>query len=210
MDVVNRIIKLVLAMLIAPHLLLACGPDTDEIRKIVKAEIAKIEVPPGEQGPQGPPGVQGPQGPPGVQGAQGEQGPAGLQGRTGPAGPQGPAGPVPTILSIPSQVIERYGDAVVQVRTAGVFGSGFIYETRGTTALVITAHHLIEDGGYIDVYVEGSGVHRASMLGYDETLDVAALSICCGEFTSFDEFTSLYFVGIGSQPCADPLSRLPS
>lgn len=156
LDVVSRIIKLVLAMLIAPHLLLACGPDTDEIRKIVKAEIAKIEVPPGEQGPQG---------------------------------VAGPPGPAPTILSIPSQVIERYGAAVVQVQTPGILASGFIYETRGTTSIVITTDLVGQEGRYIDVYVEGSGTYRASLLGFDETLNVAVLSICCGEFTSFDRIS---------------------
>ena len=52
--------------------------------------------------------------------------------------------------------------------------------------MVLTAYHNVEERDTIDVYVEGSGTHRASLLGFDDNTDVAVLSICCGEFTSLD------------------------
>ena len=47
----------------------------------------------------------------------------------------------------------------------------------------MTAHHVLDDSdGPIDVYVEGSGTHRAALEGFDESIDFAVLSICCAEF----------------------------
>ena len=111
------LVSLVLLMLAAA----GCAPSDAEIQEMVRAEVAKevakIEVLPGEQGPQGkqgpqgepgPQGEQGSVGPQGEQGKQGEigprgdrgqpgqvgvQGPAGSRGDTGPQGPSGPAGP---------------------------------------------------------------------------------------------------------------------
>ncbi len=84
--------------------LVACGPTDEEVREMVRVEVAKIsapagpEGPPGEtgdQGPQGVPGLEGGQGPQGTQGpvgSEGSQGERGVQGERGQAGPPGPPG----------------------------------------------------------------------------------------------------------------------
>ena len=69
---------------------IACGPSDAEIREMVRAEVSKIEVPQGEQGP---PGAQGPAGQHGPRGEQGESGAAGVRGPQGDAGPAGEDGP---------------------------------------------------------------------------------------------------------------------
>jgi len=77
------------------------GPTQEEIRALVKAEVAEALVltkqgPVGPQGGRGPQGERGPAGPTGEQGSlgpQGGRGPQGPIGPTGPAGEQGPEGP---------------------------------------------------------------------------------------------------------------------
>ena len=71
------------------------SPSDEEIRQVVQAEIAKLELPEGERGPQGETGAQGERGPQAEAGAQGErgtQGEAGHQGERGERGPQAEAG----------------------------------------------------------------------------------------------------------------------
>ena len=120
-----------------------CAPNDAEIQEMVRAEVAKevakIEVPSGdqgrqgEQGPQGEPGPQGEQGPAGPQGEQGKQGeigprgdrgqpgqvgvqgPAGPRGDTGPQGPSGPAGAsggaasIPKVLEVEELIVRMDG-----------------------------------------------------------------------------------------------------
>ncbi len=91
MPTVHR--NLIFLVLLIAVVLMSCGPTDTEVRDMVRAEVAKISVPAGEQGetgPQGPQGSPGPQGPLGETGPQGEAGP---QGESGPQGPQGPSGP---------------------------------------------------------------------------------------------------------------------
>ena len=58
-------------------------------------------------------------------------------------------------------------------------GSGFIFETDGNTAFVVTNHHVVEDEDAIDVRVENTRTYKATLLGYDSDKDVAVMSICC-------------------------------
>ena len=58
-------------------------------------------------------------------------------------------------------------------------GSGFIFDTEGTTAFVVTNHHVVEDEDAIDVRVENTRTYKATLLGYDSDKDVAVMSICC-------------------------------
>ena len=44
-------------------------------------------------------------------------------------------------------------DAIVRVRAGSAGGSGFIFDTEGDTAFVVTNHHVIEDSGTYDVVV---------------------------------------------------------
>ena len=58
-------------------------------------------------------------------------------------------------------------------------GSGFIFDTEGSTAFVVTNHHVVEDEDAIDVRVTNSRTYKATLLGYDSDKDVAVMSICC-------------------------------
>lgn len=150
-----------------------------------------IMGPQGNSGPTGPRGMQGQpgtQGPPGPAGPQGEQGPQGVQGETGPPGPQGPKGdPAPTPTPTPrppstaAELVERVEDSVVRIMVGGGTGSGFIFDTDGTTAFVVTAHHVVEDESSIDVHTNDFGRYKATVLGSDSDMDVAVISICCSE-----------------------------
>ena len=166
-----------------------------------------LQGPAGERGQQGVPGPRGGQGLQGEQGPRGELGPQGLR---GPAGPMGPAASVPTPVPIPTpiststpvptatptptpgptatpttlsrsaQVVEQVKDSVVHVTAGSSAGSGFIFDVEGTTAFVITNHHVIEpDTRGIDVRLRGSNTYKATLLGFDEDIDVAVVSFCC-------------------------------
>ena len=163
----------------------SCGSQGLTEAEVV--ELIQQHSTPGPMGPQGPQGIAGPQGVRGEQGERGEQGLQGPRGATGPKGEigrQGPQGPTSESLSIPGHIMDSYGRGVVYIESGNVAGSGFIFETRGSTGLILTAHHVVEESRDIDVYVEGSGTHRAELLGFDEDLDIAVLSVCCSEFIS--------------------------
>ena len=70
----STVVVLVVAASVAP---MACAPTDEEIRELVRAEVARIELPSGTEGPRGVPGVQGDQGP------AGPEGPAGRDRRSG-------------------------------------------------------------------------------------------------------------------------------
>ena len=177
--------------------LLSC--QSDALTRTEVIQLIQEHSTPGPPGPRGESGIQGPVGLQGEPGERGEQGPPGQRGLRGPRGDVGPRGaPGPATpdypLSIPAQIVERYGGAIVQVRRGIYGGSGFIYEIRGTTALVMTAHHIIENSrDPIDVKVESSGTYRATLEGFDESRDIAVLSICCDE--DFTRVTGTDFGG---------------
>ena len=86
----------VLSVVLISALVIGCAPSEAEIRGMVLAEIAKVEIPAGPAGPQGERGergIVGPRGGPGVVGLQGEPGPQGEQGIAGPQGERGEQGP---------------------------------------------------------------------------------------------------------------------
>ena len=62
------------------------------VEQRVRAEAAKIQVPPGPQGERGEQGPQGERGEQGAQGVRGERGPQGDRGEQGPQGAQGTQG----------------------------------------------------------------------------------------------------------------------
>ena len=68
---------------------------------------------------------------------------------------------------------------MVRVTAGRKGGSGFIFDTEGNTAFVVTAHHVIEGEDAIDVRVENTRTYKATLLGYDSDEDVAVISICC-------------------------------
>ncbi len=87
--------------------------------------------------------------------------------------------PTPVVPPTPADLVRRVEDGVVRVTAGRKGGSGFIFDTEGNTAFVVTAHHVIEDEDAIDVLVENSRTYKATLLGYDSDEDVAVMSICC-------------------------------
>ena len=73
-------------------------------------------------------------------------------------------------------------DAVATVH-GSKWGTGFVFDTTGNTAFVLTANHLITDaGGIIDVRLMGK-TYKAARLGYnsEKNVDVAVLAVCCSD-----------------------------
>ena len=156
-----------------------------------------------------------PQGPKGDQGDQGPQGPKGDQGDQGPQGPKGDPGliltptPTPSAPTSASELVERVKESIVRVTAGGSAGSGFIIETKETTAFVITNHHVIEDDNSIDVR-SGSKTYRATLLGYDSTRDLAVVAICCKQDFVALAWESELPPAVGSQVIAVGFTRASS
>ena len=138
--------------------------------------LAIISQYPGPRGVQGIRGIQGEQGMPGQQGIRGERGTTGSSGPPG-VGLKGERGGSP--------MMDKVAEGVVRVE-GSKGGTGFIFDTRdavqGTEALILTAHHLVEGGGSVSVYVADEEF-SANIMKTDPALDTAVLSICCSEFT---------------------------
>ena len=114
----------------------------------------------------------------------------------------------PSLLSIPDAILDQYQDGVVRVQVGPWRGTGFIVETKGTTALVVTARHNIErlNGILIDdisVFVEDYGRFDAEVVSEDEMQDLAVLGICCqSSFTTLsfkdtDEYAKGWIITLG-------------
>ena len=209
-------------VLIATLVLSACGPSAVEIRQMVAEEVAKIEVPAGEQGPpgeqgsQGEPGLDGQpgvQGPPGEQGPQGEPGLDGQPGVQGPAGQQGPPGkqgePAP-ILPTWTDIYNDIRRSVVLVETSAGIGTGWVYEE----GWIITADHVVQGVTVVDIHYmdrqENVKTARARVTGKDRFRDLAALRLTTPtyleplpnihELYTRDTATSIMSVGYSSDP----------
>lgn len=93
--------------------------------------------------------------------------------------------PTPTLrptLALPaslSDLVAWAEDSIVRVQAGTSGGSGFIFDTEGDTAFVVTNHHVIEDEKNYDVIVQNSDFYEATLLGYDSDKDIAVLAICC-------------------------------
>ena len=61
--------------------------------------------------------------------------------------------PTLSVPDTPGELVELVEDAIVRVRAGSAGGSGFIFDTEGDTAFVVTNHHVIEDSGTYDVVV---------------------------------------------------------
>ena len=87
-------------------------------------------------------------------------------------------GPAPDLATL----ADRVRPSVVKVSTSRSTGSGVIIEVEGSgRAIVVTNHHVIEDGGSIRVLVNDRRSYQATLLGSDSRRDLAALSICCAQ-----------------------------
>ena len=79
-------------------------------------------------------------------------------------------------------MVEQVRPGVVRIETGAGSGSGVIIDTQDETALILTNYHVVEDAYNIDVVVEDSDTYEGHLSGYDPEIDLAALTICCGDF----------------------------
>ena len=88
---------------------------------------------------------------------------------------------------MPARIIEQYTPGIVQVRNGEAFGSGFMFQQRGTAVFILTAHHVIDYRPDFPVYVQvGERSYTAAVVGGHSNIDAAVLSICC-----HDKWTTL-------------------
>ena len=81
------------------------------------------------------------------------------------------------------------GFITVRMGTQATGGTGFIIGTEGNKAFVVTNHHVVNDATDMKIDLGGGQTYDLTLLGSHEHEDVAALSICCGSFTSIPSST---------------------
>ena len=85
--------------------------------------------------------------------------------------------------AIPSlaDLVEMISPSVIRIDTESGIGSGVIIETDVSdgSALVLTAHHVIDRASYIEVKVYDSETFNGTVVGIDETRATALIRICC-------------------------------
>ena len=87
--------------------------------------------------------------------------------------------PAPSPTPSADAVIEGILESVVWVTLPDADGTGFVFDSDGSTSYILTTHHVIENGG--EVWVEDASGHmqEAALVGYDGNKDIAVLSVCC-------------------------------
>ncbi len=91
-------------------------------------------------------------------------------------------------------MVEEVRAGVVRIETSGGSGSGFIFDTGPEdSALVLTNYHVVDSAGRVRVIVDDAITYRGHIQGFDAANDLAALSICCGDFKtlSFGDVSDL-------------------
>lgn len=91
---------------------------------------------------------------------------------------------------------------MVRVTAGFSAGSGFIFDTEGSTAFIVTAYHVVEDEDAIDVRVENIRTYKATLLGYNSDNDVAVMSICCNSSFKALDWDSGASAEVGDQVVA--------
>ena len=83
-------------------------------------------------------------------------------------------------------MVEEVRAGVVRIETSdGSGGSGVIFSTTpGGGALVLTNYHVVEDADRINIEVTDSATYEGHLRGFDADIDLAVVSICCGDFLS--------------------------
>lgn len=97
----------------------------------------------------------------------------------------GCAGSSPPALGTPdlTTMVEEVRGGVVRVETGSGSGSGVIFDsTADGSALVVTNHHVVEDANLIIIEVADSATYEGHIQGFDSVIDLAVVSICCGDF----------------------------
>lgn len=72
-------------------------------------------------------------------------------------------------------------DAIVRISTPLGMGTGFIFLTREDTAFVMTNAHVVAAQPSITVRVRNAEEYDAVLLGGDQIVDIAVLSVCCSD-----------------------------
>ena len=102
-----------------------------------------------------------------------------------------PARPIPQPLPTPTPIVDTalaavvasVRPSVVKVSTRSGSGSGVIAQVDSAgNALIVTNHHVIEDGGDVTVIVGDTTRFPAVVLSSDRRKDLAVLKICCARF----------------------------
>ena len=88
----------------------------------------------------------------------------------------------PALSPASMATVEQVRPAVVRVNTDLIAGSGLIVQTQGSTAYVVTNHHVIEGASQIRVTVEDGRIYEGQIAGTNVVRDLAVLTICCGSF----------------------------
>jgi S1-C subfamily serine protease len=100
--------------------------------------------------------------------------------------------PPPTTAPTVQSMTTKARPSVVRIQTDIATGSGFIFqmgfptEGQGSTALVMTNYHVIENGRLINVTVNDSKTFSGIVLGIDAFNDLAVLKICCDQFKALE------------------------
>ena len=82
-------------------------------------------------------------------------------------------------------MVEEVRSGVVRIETVSGSGSGVIFDAAsGGSALVLTNYHVVEDADPISIEVADSATYEGHIQGFDADIDLAVLSICCGDFLS--------------------------
>ena len=87
----------------------------------------------------------------------------------------------------------------MRVSTSDSKGTGFVFEVRENTALILTAHHVVDTNGKIEVETSKRRRYTATLLGYDAYRDIAVLSVCCGPFQALSLMERSRTISIGSE-----------
>ena len=99
--------------------------------------------------------------------------------------------PTPPIFGVPVEdvgegvrdLVQLAKPAVVRINiSGGYYGSGVIFAVDGSTGYVLTNQHVIDGATSINVTVNDATAFRGTVVGVDDTRDLAVLSICCRTF----------------------------
>ena len=90
---------------------------------------------------------------------------------------------------------------MVKIVTDRATGSGVIYEVDSATgtALILTNRHVVEGASRISAVVTDTVSYDATLRGYDESVDLAVLRICCDVGFSTAQLVEVGSVSIGDR-----------
>ena len=102
---------------------------------------------------------------------------------------------------LPADLMKRISPSVVKIVANDSTWSGVIYKVDSASgaALILTNRHVIDRASRITVMVSDAVSYDATLLGYDEDVDVAVLRICCNKRFSHAQLVKSGGVAIGDR-----------